>query len=183
LLLQDNGGALANSQTFSIDMPKIFHVFSRIHGDIERDYNNFQIDTTYFSQGPGNFRDVNQNRRLDGFHSPEVRDFNIRMFLSFVQADGYNPLTVASTNFKVSSDKLDALLSSLQILEADPLMPKRSAEAVRSILLQPFRPGKFFQSVESAHVRFALSREEVLSLVIAAADQSFAGASYLHYCM
>jgi hypothetical protein len=30
--------------------PKIFHTFSRIHGDIERDYNNFQIDTTYYSQ-------------------------------------------------------------------------------------------------------------------------------------
>ena len=34
---------------------KIFHVYSRIHGDIERDYNDFQIDTSYF-QGPGNPR-------------------------------------------------------------------------------------------------------------------------------
>lgn len=31
--------------------PKIYHTFSRIHGDIERDYNNFQLDPTYFSQG------------------------------------------------------------------------------------------------------------------------------------
>jgi hypothetical protein len=35
--------------------PKIYHTFSRIHGDIERDYNNFQIDTTYFSQGNNQF--------------------------------------------------------------------------------------------------------------------------------
>lgn len=45
--------------------PKVFHTFSRIHGDLERDYNNFQLDPTFFSQGPGNFRDVAQNRRSD----------------------------------------------------------------------------------------------------------------------
>ena len=45
--------------------PKIYHTFSRIHGDLERDYNYFQIDSTYYSSGPGNFRDVNQNRRDD----------------------------------------------------------------------------------------------------------------------
>ncbi|KAH8045921.1 hypothetical protein JL722_13973 [Aureococcus anophagefferens] len=42
--------------------PKVYHTFSRIHGDLERDYNNYQIDTTYYSQGSGNYRDVNQNR-------------------------------------------------------------------------------------------------------------------------
>ena len=31
--------------------PKVYHVYSRIHGDLERDYNNFQIDDTFFSQG------------------------------------------------------------------------------------------------------------------------------------
>ena len=29
---------------------KIFHAFSRIHGDLERDYNAFSIDPSYFSQ-------------------------------------------------------------------------------------------------------------------------------------
>jgi len=28
-------------------MPKVYHTFSRIHGDLERDYNNFQIDATH----------------------------------------------------------------------------------------------------------------------------------------
>jgi hypothetical protein len=32
---------------------KPFHTFSRIHGDLERDYNYFQIDACYFSVGPG----------------------------------------------------------------------------------------------------------------------------------
>jgi hypothetical protein len=29
---------------------KVYHSFSRIHGDLERDYNDFKIDPTYFSQ-------------------------------------------------------------------------------------------------------------------------------------
>lgn len=35
------------------------------------------------------------------------------MFLSFVQADAYNPLTVASTLFKVPESSLDSLIASL----------------------------------------------------------------------
>lgn len=79
--------------------PKIFHTFSRIHGDLERDYNYFQIDASFFSVGPGNFRDVEQNRRMDSVQEPKVKGFNVRMFLSLVQADGYNPLTVNSVYF------------------------------------------------------------------------------------
>ena len=30
--------------------PKIFHAFSRIHGDLERDYNNFVVEQSYWSQ-------------------------------------------------------------------------------------------------------------------------------------
>jgi hypothetical protein len=71
--------------------PKIYHVYSRVHGDLERDYNNFVLDPTPYSQGPGNFRDVNQNRRVDTLINPFVGDFNVKMFLSFVQADGFNP--------------------------------------------------------------------------------------------
>ncbi|GAI19356.1 unnamed protein product, partial [marine sediment metagenome] len=43
----------------------VFYVYSRKHGDLEREYNFFQIDATNFSQGNSNFRDVNQNRRND----------------------------------------------------------------------------------------------------------------------
>jgi hypothetical protein len=48
-----------------LSSPKTFHTYSRIHGDLERDYNNIQLDYTPFAQGPGNFRDVSQNRRTD----------------------------------------------------------------------------------------------------------------------
>ena len=42
---------------------KIFYVYSRKHGDLERDYNYFSMLPEFYSQGNGNFRDVNQNRR------------------------------------------------------------------------------------------------------------------------
>ena len=29
---------------------KVYHVFSRIHGDLERDYNDFDLSPTFFSQ-------------------------------------------------------------------------------------------------------------------------------------
>lgn len=153
--------------------PKIFHVFSRIHGDIERDYNNFQIDTTYFSQGPGNFRDVNQNRRLDVFHSPEVKEFNVRMFLSFIQADGYNPLTVASTNFKVQPEALSDLLVALRVREVNH-SSTASTDALRKILSKSFRPGTFFQDVMNAGVDFGIPKEDVLATIVGRAEQAFA---------
>lgn len=156
--------------------PKIYHTFSRIHGDIERDYNNFQIDTTYFSQGPGNFRDVNQNRRLDVFHTPSVGDFNVRMFLSFVQADGYNPLTVATTNFKVPPDAVKQLVQTLEIVEENDESINKSANADRleAILAKPFRIGQLFSDMKAASIVSRLDRADFLNKVVGAAEQDSA---------
>ncbi|MFW5891316.1 MAG: hypothetical protein ACOCUI_03775 [bacterium] len=86
----------------------IYHLYSRRHGDLERDYNFFSLAPEYFSQGSGNFRDVCQNRRLDTFINKEVEDFNIIHFASLIQLDGYNPLSVngISFTFKSNIDKL-----------------------------------------------------------------------------
>ena len=35
---------------FGDDNSKVYHTFNRVHGDIERDYNWFQLEPTYFSQ-------------------------------------------------------------------------------------------------------------------------------------
>jgi hypothetical protein len=74
--------------------PKLLHLYSRRHGDLERDYNHFELATTPLSIGPGNYRDICQNRRHDVWFHPEVSDSDIRMFLSLLQPDGYNPLIV-----------------------------------------------------------------------------------------
>ena len=76
-----------------------YYLFGRKHGDMERDYNAFQMPSRYYSSGPGNFRDVNQNRRSDLVFSPFVGDYNIRLFFTLIQADGQNPLNVQSESF------------------------------------------------------------------------------------
>jgi hypothetical protein len=152
------------------DEKKTFHVYSRIHGDIERDYNNFLIDTTYYSQGPGNFRDVNQNRRTDSLHSPEIGDFNIRNFLSFVQYDGYNPLTVASTNFKIKDKHLPDVLKLLGIDEME--------ENVKWILTNSYRPGQLFRDLQNIGFDFKNNemKQEILDQIMDYSEQVFAAA-------
>ena len=153
--------------------PKIYHTFSRIHGDLERDYNNFQIDTTYFSQGPGNFRDVNQNRRLDVLLQPKVGDFNVRMFLSFVQADGYNPLTVATTNLKVPFSLVPELVKKLSIIDPPELQGKYK-ELMTNLLKRPFRVGQLFKDMKIQGIEITMDRMDFLNKIMSAANQVFA---------
>lgn len=91
-----------------------YYVYSRKHGDLERDYNFFSIEANVMSQGNGNFRDVLQNRRNDLFFEPKIKAFNIIQFASFIQADGYNPLNIAGLSFHYEgnaiSKEVDALL-------------------------------------------------------------------------
>ena len=148
--------------------PKIFHVFSRIHGDIERDYNYFQLDPTVFSQGPGNFRDVNQNRRMDVSLNPVVGDFNVRTFLSLVQSDGFNPLTVAATNFRVPPEQMGALLAVLALNEP-------SASRMRALLSSPFRPGQLVADMRAQGIPFNLDRMQAINKILAAATQEVTG--------
>ncbi|CAM9642466.1 unnamed protein product, partial [Heterosigma akashiwo] len=93
----------------SPETQKVYHIYSRIHGDLERDYNPFYIQPTYFSQGPGNFRDVNQNRPV--MFQPDMGPSNALNFYTLIQADGYNPLTVASPTWFLSPDDQDALVA------------------------------------------------------------------------
>lgn len=83
---------------------KVFCVYSRKHGDLERDYNYYAMLPEYYSQGNGNFRDVNQNRRSDDFFAPFVGDFNIKSFYSLLQPDGYNPLGVEKITYRLMED-------------------------------------------------------------------------------
>ena len=116
--------------------------------------------------GPGNFRDVNQNRRLDTLINPFVGDFNVKMFLSFVQADGFNPGAVASTIFKVRQDRL-------QILIGDLFVDK--ATAMAKLLSKPFRIGSLLKDMKAADIKTFIPLDEFVKKVAKAADQSSAG--------
>jgi hypothetical protein len=98
---------------------QVYYVYGRKHGDMERDYNAFQIPSVFYSSGPGNFRDVNQNRRNDLFFSPFVYDYNIRTFFSLIQVDGQNPLSVKPNTF--TCPELPPVVRELPASEAEAI--------------------------------------------------------------
>lgn len=79
----------------------VLHLYSRKHGDLERDYNDYRLTPTPYSQGNGNYRDVNQNRRCDLFLNPDVQEDNILHFFNLIQLDGFNPLVIKPARFSV----------------------------------------------------------------------------------
>jgi len=149
---------------------KIFHVYSRIHGDLERDYNQFDIKPSYFSQGPGNYRDVAQNRRSDVFFVPRLASFNVEMFLSFIQADGYEPLTVEAVAFSISDEEVAEELASK--LTDD----ERSHNILRAVLLGgPVRPGQLFELVAQLDIVLSVDNPTFINSIIGAANQTAMG--------
>lgn len=117
------------------------HLFSRKHGDLERDYNDFQLTPTRLAQGNGNYRDVNQNRRCDVFINPDVGDGNVRHFYNLIQLDGYNPLVVKALCFEAPAwEEVEAVLGGH--LEADQL------ERARPALAEPFTPGELLDRLD-----------------------------------
>jgi len=147
------------------DRVKVFHVFSRIHGDLERDYNAFFIDDTYFSQGHGNFRDVAQNRRDDVTFTPRIGSFDVQMFLSFIQADAYEPLTVEAVIFSIKDPNVAATIASQ--CTGDP----KSAEIMTNVLTGgPFRPGQLFQLINQLGIILTVSQGEFLDRTVAASE-------------
>lgn len=81
-----------------------FYLYSRKHGDPEREYNYFSLGREYYAQGNGNFRDVNQNRRCDVLVSPELGAENIHTFFDLIQTDGYNPLVVTPSTYTLTPE-------------------------------------------------------------------------------
>lgn len=73
---------------------KFTYVFNRKHGDLERDYNYFVLEPECYSKGNGNFRDMNQNRRLSVWMEPGLGNKDISDFYDLIQMDGYNPLLI-----------------------------------------------------------------------------------------
>lgn len=106
---------------------KIFYVFCRKHGDLERDYNRFVIPPTPFSQGNANYRDVNQNRRTNAWFHPEVGEADVITFFNLIQLDGFNPL----------------IFKGLRCLAPDSL---QRLPHLHDVLSRPFSPGELVQA-------------------------------------
>ncbi|MCX7927945.1 MAG: cellobiose phosphorylase [Candidatus Omnitrophica bacterium] len=153
--------------TFSLAQNKaVFYLYSRKHGDLERDYNKFQIQPTYFSQGNGNYRDINQNRRVDVWFHPEIKDFNIIVFLNLIQLDGFNPLVVKGASFTVDD------WQNLQ-LSLNKVMKEEDCKRVLSFLEKPFTPGSLVMFVKEMQIKIKLTYDELIALVIGYCHQNF----------
>lgn len=144
----------------------IVHLFSRKHGDPERDYNFFTTAGEYYSQGNGNFRDVNQNRRNDVFFNKDIDDFNIKTFFQLIQIDGYNPLEVRPSTFSVKAEKQD---------EASKLLRKATTGDVKSlekIVEGSFTPGQIFNCIAINKLSLSQDEDEFLEMLLELCDEN-----------
>lgn len=139
--------------------PHIYYIYSRKHGDLERDYNDFFLSAEYYSQGNGNFRDVVQNRRNDVWFWPEVEDFNIRLHLSLIQADGYNPLVLQGVRFVLPLHTQSALLQH-----------SSRPESLAPLLAEPFTPGGLLKALEDRSIPLDLPAVEFLNQALRVAE-------------
>ena len=117
---------------------KPFYLYSRKHGDPEREYNYFSLGDEYYAQGNGNYRDVNQNRRCDVLFEPRLGAENVHTFYELIQIDGYNPLVLTAATYRLPDNGADC-------------MPDEYA-AVKRLLLGDFTPGQLAMALESAGV-------------------------------
>ncbi len=139
-----------------------YHIYSRKHGDLERDYNTFFLAAEFYSRGNGSYRDVNQNRRSDVFFNPAVQAHNIHTFMNLIQADGYNPLVLRGSRFFVPDGKRAAVLE----LADD-------SQVLANVLSKPFTPGNLLKTVTDHKIALRLSPPDFLANVIENANQEF----------
>ena len=119
----------------------VMYVYSRKHGDLEREYNFFQVDSTNYSQGNSNFRDVNQNRRNDVYFFPFTEESGIKTFFNLLQLDGFNPLVLNGSRFEI-----DGEAQSKKIVEK--YFEAEDAEAIEAVIAKAFTPGQLLLSIE-----------------------------------
>lgn len=110
-----------------------------------------------------------QNRRNDVLFNPSIGAANVKDFLSFIQADGYNPLTIEANILTISDMSTCQEVAKKAVGEADGHRAQR--EALTGLLNSgPFRPGQLFLLMEKQNIMLIISRQEFIEMVVAAAD-------------
>ncbi|MFH1380493.1 MAG: hypothetical protein ABII23_09475, partial [bacterium] len=150
----------------SEDQKKIFHVFSRKHGDLERDYNKFSVLANPYSQGNGNYRDINQNRRNDVWINTEVKDSNILTFMNLIQTDGYNPLVIKGSSFTVHDKESVFSFITGAVKHAD------EAASIKHFLSAPFTPGGLLKFIDDKEILLQLSSKEFINAIISKSSKN-----------
>ncbi len=118
----------------SADGAACIHLYARRHGDLERDYNHFVLPPNPLSSGAGNYRDICQNRRCDGWFYADVAEHELRMFVELLQADGFNPLAVEGYRWLLA-DEADARACC-------PTSTSAAQAEFVALVRRPYRPGE-----------------------------------------
>ena len=148
----------------------VYHIFSRKHGDLERDYNYFYLAAEPYSQGNANYRDVNQNRRCDVLLNPQVADYNVLAFLELIQADGYNPLVVEGSWFTVPAEHRASILALVE-----------QPDKLELALSRPFTPGGLLRTIADRQIGLTVPPEAFIAATLAQAEQHFEAAFHEGY--
>jgi hypothetical protein len=91
--------------------------------------------------------------------------FNIKMFLSYVQADGYEPMTVEAIVYIFSDPKTAEEVAKEVTTDAN------SAKILGEVLNGgPFRPGQIFDLCEQLNINRTADNDEFIQPIVAAAE-------------
>ncbi|OAA31948.1 hypothetical protein AT15_03740 [Kosmotoga arenicorallina S304] len=143
---------------------KVYHIYSRKHGDLERDYNYFVLLPEYYSSGNGNYRDINQNRREEVFFNPEVERYNIKFFTNLIQADGYNPLVINGVKYYITPENLTLL--------DDMIENSEDTEKLKGFLIKGyFTPGKVASLIERKNIKLKVPEDEFIRKLIEISEE------------
>lgn len=142
----------------SSNNPIPYYIYSRKHGDPERDYNWFNLEPEYYSQGNGNFRDVNQNRRSDVIFNNFIGSKNIKLFMNLISLDGNNPLVINGSTFTLKDEINKEELSRKIIGKVD--------NNFINLLSYHFTPGGIINYLIKNNYKSLLSDTEIFDLIL-----------------
>lgn len=144
----------------------VLHLYSRKHGDLERDYNDYRVTPSPYSQGNGNYRDINQNRRSDLLFNPDVGADNVKHFYNLVQLDGFNPLVIKELRFVLKNDNGQA-----QIL--DRYFDKQRARQVEAFMSVPRTPGELLLKLRADNIKIQGDNDCLLGDLLAVCTRHY----------
>jgi len=82
---------------------------------------------------------------MDVFFTPRIGSFDVKQFLSFIQADGYEPLTVEAVTFSITDpDKIDEIVD--KFIGNDDEAKHNGLVGI--FTGGPFRPGQLLDMME-----------------------------------
>lgn len=103
--------------------------------------------------------------------NPRVGSFNVRSFLSFIQADAYEPLSVEAVVFNLDDIGVCERIAESAVGRADGHRAQR--EALSGILNSgSFRPGQLFDLIRVQNIELVISRQDFIDMVASEAESS-----------